>query len=270
MVWLIRLVIFYLGAIVGSFLNVCVYRMPRDESIVSPPSHCTRCGAPIKPYDNVPILSYLLLRGRCRACTARISPRYFIIETITACIFLCFYLLYGLVFPQLIIFLIFACTLIVVFFVDIEHHIIPDEISLGGCAFALLASALFPPLHGTDSHIGALGSSVSGLIVGAGLFWLIRLAGSRVFKKEAMGLGDVKLMGYFGAFLGWKCVLLTTFLSALIGSVTGISLLLAGKAHLGSRLPFGPFLCIGALLAFLYGEQIIGWYLALLHPALHP
>ncbi len=261
---LVRILIFYLGAIAGSFLNVCIRRLPRNESIVSPPSHCPLCHRPIRPYDNIPIFSYLILRGRCRFCGGRISIRYLVVELLTALAFLSLYILYAGTVPLMIIYIVFICSLIIVAFIDLEHQIIPDEISLSGIAFGIVASLAYPYLQQSTSHLHALFASVTGAVLGGGLFWLIRVLGRRVFKKEAMGFGDVKLMAYVGALLGWKLVFFTTFSAAFIGSAVGIFLICIGRAQLGSRLPFGPFLCIGAVLSMLYGNQCIAWYINLL------
>ena len=275
-----------LGAVVGSFLNVCIHRLPRGESVVSPPSHCPRCGAPVKPYDNVPILSWLILRGRCRSCGGPISPRYFAVELFTALVFLGLFRAYAHSPGMLAVVLVFASSLIVVIFVDIEHQIIPDEISLGGIAFGIAASLACPALHASASETPLLGrlvaaaasrtpllppasaralvSSLLGIAVGGGLFWLIRIVSERIYGEEAMGFGDVKLMAYFGTILGPVPVLLATFFASLLGSVTGLVLIGAKKAELKSKLPFGPFLCAGALVSFLWGERLIAWYLGLL------
>ncbi len=261
---LLAFFIFILGAIAGSFLNVCIHRMPRDQSIVFPPSHCPHCKTSIKPYDNVPIISYLVLGGRCRSCKSRISPRYLVVELLTAVCFLAISLTFAHALPMMIVALIFFCSLIVVFFVDLEHQIIPDEISLGGIAFGIIASIVYPPIQHTTSHYLAFVRSLEGLVAGGALFWFIRIVGGRVFKKEALGFGDVKLMAAIGALLGPSLVLLTAFLAALVGSVMGLTLIAIGRAELGSRLPFGPFICLGAATAFLYGHRFIAWYLSLL------
>jgi leader peptidase (prepilin peptidase)/N-methyltransferase len=265
MYWTINALVFYLGAIVGSFLNVCIHRIPREESIVSPPSYCPHCRKPIKPYHNIPILSYIILRGRCRSCRGTISPRYLFVELLTAFCFLALYLLYRETVPLMILYIAFACSLIVAALIDLEHQIIPDEISLPGIAFGIIASVAYPGLQHTDSHLNALTASVIGALVGGGSFWFIRIVGSRIFRREAMGLGDVKLMAYIGALLAWKLVLITTFFAALIGSAAGLFLIAIGRADLGSRLPFGPFLCTGAVLSMLYGRTFIVWYIALFH-----
>lgn len=261
---LLAFFIFILGAIAGSFLNVCIHRMPRGQSIVFPPSHCPHCKTSIKPYDNVPIVSYFVLGGRCRACGSRISPRYLVVEFLTAACFLFLTLTFAHALPMMIVALIFFCSLIVVVFVDLEHQIIPDEISLGGIAFGILASIVYPPIQNTASRYLAFFSSLEGLVIGGAIFWLIRIVGGRVFKKEALGLGDVKLMAAIGALLGPSLVLLTAFLAALVGSVIGLTLIAVGRAELGSRLPFGPFICLGAAVAFLQGHQFITWYLSLM------
>ncbi len=282
---MLSLLVFVLGAVVGSFLNVCIHRLPRGESIVSPPSHCPRCNAPVRPYDNVPLLSWLLLRGRCRACGGAISPRYPAVELLTACLFLGLFRLYAdpIAFAVAVA---FVSSIVVVFFVDLDHQIIPDEISLGGIAFGLAASIACPALHASvaetpllgglvaaaatrlpllpDASARALVSALLGIAVGGGLFWIIRIVSGRVYGEEAMGLGDVKLMAYFGALLGPVPVLLATFFASLAGSVTGLLLIGARKADLKSRLPFGPFLCLGAFVAFLWGGRLISWYLGML------
>ncbi|MEI6633159.1 MAG: prepilin peptidase [Chlamydiota bacterium] len=283
---MLSLFVFALGAIVGSFLNVCIHRLPREESIVFPPSHCPRCRAPVKPYDNVPILSWLVLRGRCRSCGAPISPRYLAVELLTALVFLGIFFSCAHALGMLVVALILASSLIVVVFVDLEHQIIPDEISLGGIAFGIAASLAYPALHASSVETPFLGDAVRaaaarlpfipaasarslvsaalGIAVGGGLFWLIRAVSGKIYGEEAMGFGDVKLMAFFGAILGPVLVLLTTFFASLIGSVTGLLLIGMKRADLKSKLPFGPFLCIGAFIAFLWGERCIAWYLDLL------
>lgn len=265
MIWFIYCAVFYLGSIVGSFLNVCIHRLPRGESIVSPPSHCPHCKAPIRPYHNVPIVSYLLLRGRCPSCGARISPRYLAVEILTATAFLGLYLRYMPDIPAAAIYTAFVSSLIVVFFIDLRYQIIPDGISIGGMIASVVASAFYPPLHSAGSWTGSIIASLAGLAAGGGIFWLIRLVGSKVFGKEAMGFGDVKLMAYIGALLGWKMVLLTTFFSSLTGSAVGAYLLATRRAGARSEVPFGPFLCLGAVVALLWGEQLVQWYLGLFY-----
>ncbi len=278
--------IFALGAVVGSFLNVCIHRLPRGESVVFPASRCPRCLAPIKPYDNVPILSWVLLRGRCRSCRRRIPARYPAVELLTALLFLGLFIRFSSAPGTLAVALAFASSLVVVVFVDIEHQIIPDEISLGGIAFGLAASAALPSLHASSMEAPFLGpviaaaaaripllpppnssslaSALLGAGVGGGLFWAIRAASGRIYGEEAMGFGDVKLMGYFGALLGPILALLTTFFASLLGSIAGLILIGMKQAGLKSRLAFGPFLCLGAFISFLWGGRCVAWYLALL------
>lgn len=255
--------ILILGAITGSFLNVCIHRLPRGESLVKPRSRCPRCYTPLTPRDNLPVMSWLLLRGRCRTCNARISPRYLIVELLTAAIFLLFSLRFGECYPLYIIYTAFACSLIVVAFIDIEHGIIPDEISLGGMLCALAASAAAPLLHQTASHLTGFLHGITGAATGAGLLLLIRLGGRWFFQKEAMGMGDVKLMAFIGGVLGWDSVFMTVLLASLLGTAVGLFLIIRSRASLHSRIPFGPFLCLGALLTLLYNREILALLLHL-------
>ena len=241
------------GACIGSFLNVCIYRIPREESIVHPRSHCPSCQKLIAWYDNVPVLSYFLLRGRCRHCRAAISPRYAMVEMLTAVLFLAVWNVYGLD-PRTLVYLVMVGGLILGTFVDLEHYIIPDRVSLGGMAAGLLCSWLVPSLHGRDDAVAALIQSGIGLAVGSGVLFLVAEGGRLLLKKEAMGLGDVKLLGGIGAFLGWGGVVFTILVSSLLGSVIGVTLILVGKREWQSRLPYGPFLAAGALTWVLGGH----------------
>jgi len=247
-------VVFVFGACVGSFLNVCIYRIPRGESIVWPGSHCPSCGKPIAWYDNIPLLSYVILRGRCRHCGGRIAPRYFLVELLTAVLFSLIWRHYGLHVETAVYWLLTA-GLIVGTFVDFEHMIIPDRVTLGGIAAGLVLSGVFPQLHGVTGSLGGLRASVYGILLGAGLLWTVGAFGKLLFKKEAMGLGDVKLLAAIGAFMGWRAVLFTVMLSALMGSLAGGLLILVGRHSLGSRIPYGPYLALAALIWILWGGQ---------------
>lgn len=247
------LLVFLLGACIGSFLNVCIHRIPREESIVHPRSHCPSCNQLIAWYDNLPMLSYFLLRGRCRHCRAVISPRYALVEMLTAVLFLAVWNLYGwdLRTP---VYLVMVSGLLLGTFVDLEHYIIPDRVSLGGMVTGLLFSALVPALHQETAPGPALLASVIGLAAGAGSLFIVGELGRLVLKKDAMGLGDVKLLGGIGAYLGWTGVLFTVLISSLIGSVAGVSLILCGKREWQGRLPYGPFLAVGAV-AWIFGGR---------------
>jgi leader peptidase (prepilin peptidase)/N-methyltransferase len=237
------------GAAVGSFLNVCIHRLPLRMSLAWPASHCPQCQAPIKPYDNVPVLGYLWLRGRCRQCHAPISLKYPIVEAITAAIFVaCFLLFDSAVLVQR---LIFACAMIVLFVVDLEHRILPDLITLPGIVAGFVFSLFMPP---------GWVSSLIGLVVGGGSLWLLGEVYFRLRHEEGMGFGDVKMLAMIGAFLGWKLMLLTLVLSSFIGSVVGVAMIVLNKGDMKYALPFGTFLAIGALVSSAVGDPIVNWY----------
>jgi len=242
-----------MGAIVGSFLNVCIYRMPKGQSIVSPGSHCTKCNKPIFWYDNVPILSYLILGGRCRSCKTPINPGYIIVEVITAVLAVALFAAFG---PgaKFAGYSLLLAGLIVATFVDLEIREIPDEVSLGGLVAGLIFAAIFPSVQGAASWDKALISSVLGALAGGGSIYLMGFFGEMVFKKEAMGGGDVKLMAMIGAFLGWELALLTFFIAPLFGSVAGLIL----KAKDGRDIiPYGPYLSLAAVTSIFWGERIL-------------
>lgn len=261
----LNIFLFILGAIVGSFLNVCIVRMPHEESIVHPRSHCVHCKKQLPWHDNIPFVSYLLLKGHCRFCGAKISPRYFLVELLTAIVFVVFYRYFGLT-PVLPAYLTMTCGFIVATFIDFKHRIIPDEISVGGMIAGLGFSLLVPALHevscGTGpwgavlTHLKSFGLSLVGALVGGGIIYAMGMLGDFLFKKESMGGGDVKLMALIGAFLGWKLAILTFFLSPVFGAVYGIIEKIRTK---DSTIAYGPFLVAGALMSLFWGDQLIGW-----------
>jgi leader peptidase (prepilin peptidase)/N-methyltransferase len=260
-----------LGALIGSFLNVVIHRVPREESIVFPNSRCPSCGTAIRPYDNVPILSFLVLRGRCRACGVSISARYPAIEALTA-------LLFGLVFLHdgltlaLPFDLIFVAALVALIFIDAEHMILPDVITLPGLAFALIARALVPNLDGLaflsegllagwPVWLISLAGALFGAAIGGGSLWLMGWLWERLRGVEAMGLGDVKMMFMVGAYLGWQLTILTIFLGVVGGAFIGVGLMLWRRERdMQMLLPFGIFLGIGAIASLLAGQQLVRWY----------
>lgn len=254
---ILKIFIFCLGAIIGSFLNVCIYRMIRKESIIRPGSHCPHCKQGIAWYDNIPLISYIFLAGRCRHCQKKISLRYILVELLTALLFL-FLLHYAGLSLVFWIYAAFISSLVVVSFIDIEIQEIPDEISLSGIVIGLALSAAFPVLQHTLSHKTAFLRSFLGIFAGGGAIYLTGMIGDAIFKKETMGGGDVKLMAMVGAFIGWKFALLTFFIAPFFGSVVGIILKIKeGK----SLIPYGPFLSLGALISIVWGEAIIHWTL---------
>lgn len=249
--WYLQATLF--GLVIGSFLNVVIHRLPRGESIVRPASRCPGCGRPIRAPDNIPVLSWLLLRGRCRSCGMRISAVYPAVELLTAALFVLYLRRFGPTWgliPQLAL----ASAMIAVVFIDLEHWIIPDAITLPGMGAGLLATPLLP-------H--TLQEGVIGLVGGGLFFYLVAEISFRILKREGIGGGDIKLAAMMGAFLGWRLLTVAIFLALLTGSAVGLALMAAGKRGRKDAIPFGPFLASGTVLAGLWGERLIGWYLGL-------
>ena len=260
------------GAIIGSFLNVVIHRVPREESIAFPASRCPSCGTAIRPYDNIPVVSWAVLRGRCRSCRAPISARYPAVELLTAALFaLTFWLRSGLSL-SLPFDLAFAAAVLALVFIDAEHMILPNVITYPGIIVALVARALVPNLYGVASlgaqaHVPAWLLSVAGAVIGAlvggGFLWLVGWLWERLRGVEAMGLGDVKMMFMVGAYLGWPLTLLAIFVGVLSGSLAGVGLMLKrGRRDMQMLLPFGIFLGVGSLVSLLFGTALIDWYVA--------
>lgn len=239
-----------LGLSVGSFLNVCVHRLPRGESLVRPPSRCPQCGYVLRWYDNIPVAGYLLLGGRCRQCRGPIAIRYPALELVTLLVFLIHAAAFGWS-GLLVVRLLFACALIVLFAIDLEHHLLPDVITLPGIVIGLAASVAFPP---------GLADAVLGIFIGGGALWLIGEAYFRYSGQEGMGGGDVKMLAMIGAFLGWKLVLVTLVLSSVGGSLIGVLVIALKRGDMKYALPYGTFLALGAMAASLVGERLIAWY----------
>lgn len=262
------------GACVGSFLNVCIYRVPRGESVVTPRSHCPHCNALIPWYLNIPVLSWLALRGKCANCNGPISFRYTLVELLTALLFLAVFMKWALpavchVSPITNVaavpcYWLMLAGFIVGTFVDFEHYIIPDSVTIGGMAAGLVLSGLVPSLHNETVWYWGLAESAAGMAGGFALLWAISWFGEKVFKKEAMGFGDVKLMGAIGAFMGWQSVLFTLFVSSLLGSISGILLIVFGRGKLQSRIPFGPYLAAAATIWLFWGPMLMNSYLKLI------
>lgn len=233
-----------LGAVIGSFLNVCICRIPEGRSLVAPGSACPSCGHPIRPYDNIPVLSYLILKGRCRDCGRRISPRYIAVELITAVIALFLFRQYGFSLQFLSAF-VFAAALVVVTFIDLEHGIIPDVITLPGIPLFMVLAVLVMGVSFLDAFLGAA--------VGSGIFYLIAEGYGFFTGREGMGGGDIKLLAMLGAFLGWQSLVFVLLASSLLGSVVGIGVMVAKREGLRYAIPFGPFLAVSALAYIFWG-----------------
>lgn len=272
---------FAMGACIASFLNVCIWRLPRGESVVSPPSHCPNCNARIKWYQNIPILSWCCLRGRCANCHKPISIRYTVVELLGAALFLLAYLQWGMPFflglePALglqkltclwavpVFWLVFT-GLILGSFIDLAHFYLPDRVTIGGMILGVPLSYLVPELQGETARLPALCWSLGGLAFGFVFLWLIGFVFSKIVKKEALGFGDVKLIGAVGAFFGPWAVLFTIIVSSFVGAVVGMALILRGKAKLGgfTAVPYGPFLALGVVAWMFWGPRILDWYLRL-------
>ena len=248
----VAVVVMLFGLCVGSFLNVCIHRLPLKQSVVSPGSRCPSCGYELRWYDNIPVLSYVMLRARCRSCGRPISLQYPLIEVITAIVFLAHWYAFG---PTALFAarLVFGCALIVLFMIDLEHQILPDVITLPGIVVGIVLSLVLPP--------GPL-ESLIGVLLGGGLLWAIAEAWFRLRKVDAMGFGDVKMLAMVGAWLGWKMVILTFVLSSMMGGLVGVMLIASRRADMATRVPFGTMLAVAAMMASLYGGPIVAWYLS--------
>ena len=282
---------FCTGAVIASFLNVVIWRVPRGESIVRPPSHCPKCNAEIRWYQNIPIISWLALRGRCAACGEPISPRYVLVELLGGALFLAAFLKLWLPQPplwvsvtHLAVMWAWIALMIVGSMIDFDHKLLPDFVTVGGMALGLLANAflsgatyaLLPAadalrpfaILGLDAprFLHPILSSFAGLGLGLGLLWAIRCIGSKAFKREAMGMGDVLLMGAVGALFGPLAVLATLILASLAGSAVGLGLMALARTRFGrfAEIPFGPCICLGCLAWMFYGRELVGWYMNLM------
>jgi leader peptidase (prepilin peptidase) / N-methyltransferase len=244
-----------LGLIVGSFLNVCIYRIPKGESIVFPSSKCTRCGNSLKWYHNIPVASYLVLKGRCAFCGEPISFVYPLVEICMGLLSLALFAKYGLSWNFLFLF-VFLAALVVVTFIDLQLQIIPDVISLPGIAVGFASSFLRPGLSVWDSLIG--------IVAGGGVLLTVFLVYYALTKREGMGIGDVKLLAMIGAFLGWRSLLFVILSSSLLGAVAGVAVMMIKRQNIKLAIPFGPFLSVGAAMYLFFGKEIITWYFGLL------
>jgi len=275
--WMVIAFMAVLGAMIGSFLNVVIHRLPREQSIVLPKSACPACGAAIHFYDNIPILSFLVLRGRCRSCRAPISPRYPAVEALCALLFALVAWRDDLI--ALPFDIAFAAAMLALVFIDAEHMILPNAITYPGILFALITRVAVPYLGGASHFddlpylisvfprvpvwgVSLIGAAI-GALAGGGSLWLMGFIWKRLRGVEAMGMGDIKMMLMVGAFLGWRLAALTIFIGVFSGSLAGIALMFRrGRRNLQMMLPFGIFLGIGAVVSLLAGTRIIAWYLS--------
>ena len=253
--YLIEVSIFVFGLCIGSFLNVCIYRLPVSKSIVHPRSMCSNCGTLIAAYDNIPVLSYLWLKGRCRHCQIKISLRYPMVELLGGLFALGTYLKFGLTLEALIYYL-FCAALLIVTFIDIDHRIIPNVITLPGIPICFAASFALPTITYKEALLG--------ILIGGGSLFLVAWIYSLITKKEGMGGGDIKLLAMMGAIVGWQGVLFTIFVASLVGTLAGLAAMLQSRKGMKLAVPFGPFLSIGSITYAFFGTPLIDWYFNLL------
>ena len=239
-----------LGLVVGSFLNVCIYRLPRGESIAYPASHCTACGRALRWYENVPVLGWVALRGRCRTCGESISWMYPAVEVATPALFLLQYGLLGWQ-PLLAVRLLFTCAMIVLFVIDLQHRVLPNVITLPGVGVGFAASLVLEP-GWRDALIG--------VVIGGGVLLLVAEAYYRIRGEEGLGMGDVKMLAMIGAFLGWQLMSLTLLFASLVGSVVGVAMMAARAGDSRYALPLGTFLAIASIVVTVIGDPFITWY----------
>ena len=252
---LIQIFFFLLGSAIGSFLNVCIYRIPREKSIVKPPSACPGCEKPIRFYDNIPILSFILLKGKCRDCGTKISIRYPLVELLTGIFFFILYRQFGFTF-EIIVFMIFLSLLIVISFIDLDFQIIPDILSIGGVVIGFILAVVRPFFRYLDPRFGIL-DSLYGIALGGGLLFAIAWLYQFFTKREGMGGGDIKLLGMIGAFCGWKGVVFSLVSGSVLGTLVGIPIILAKGQGTKYAIPFGPFLSLAAIIYVFKGDTLI-------------
>lgn len=250
--YLLDIFVFVLGTVIGSFLNVCIHRIPKGQSIITPPSHCPACNQPVRFFDNIPLISYLILRGKCRYCGYHIPLRYPVVEFLSGSLSLTLFLKFGLS-AHFLIYTIFVWSLLVITFIDLDTLTIPDVITLPGIVLGFFASFLLPQI--------AYWQSILGILLGGGSLYLMAFFYYTFTKREGMGGGDIKLLAMIGAFLGYKSILFVIFFSSLIGTLVGVIVMIKQRKGRTYPIPFGPFLAIGTLLHILWGHELFQWYL---------
>ncbi|NKB82153.1 MAG: prepilin peptidase [Nitrospirales bacterium] len=244
--------VFFFGLIIGSFLNVCIHRIPREQSIVWPRSACPLCATTLAWKDNIPLVSFFLLRGRCRQCRMPIAFRYPFVELSNGLGYVATLWTFGMT-GSTVLYSLFLSILLTITWIDIGHYIIPDSLSLPGLSLGLMGAATVLPIEFLDA--------VFGVVLGGGVLWIVVVLSPYLFGKEGMGRGDIKLLAMIGAFLGWESVLMTLMLAAIVGSLIGMGLILGKFMNRGQYMPFGPFLALGAVCSLFFHTQIIDWYL---------
>lgn len=249
-----------IGACVGSFLNVCIQRLPYGESVVWPPSHCRRCSNKLSWWENIPLVSYLILRGRCRTCKGRISPIYFIVEAVSTALSIACWAYFLDIKQYLAYYFLLISPLIVITFIDLEHRIIPNIISIPGIIAGFGVRMVFA---GKAFMLPAAIDSAIGVIVGGGFLYLVAMAYEKLKKQEGLGGGDVKLAAMLGAFFGWRAVIFILLMSSLLGSIIGLIFMIALRKNFKFSIPFGPFLSVAGLAYLFFGTTLINWYLGL-------
>ncbi len=255
--YLTEFLVFIFGLCIGSFLNVCIYRLPQSKSIVHPRSMCPNCGTLIRFYDNIPIFSYIALRGKCRQCKVSISFRYPVIEFMSGILAVGILIKYGIAF-EAVIYYTFVSILLVITFIDIDHQIIPDVITLPGIPIFFAASFALPEV--------TVVQSILGILIGGGSLYLVAWLYHLLTQKEGMGGGDIKLLAMMGAVIGWQGVLFTIFMGSAVGTVSGLLLMLKRRKTMKLAIPFGPFLAMGGMAYIFWGPRLIAWYFSLLRP----
>ena len=253
--YLIEIFVFLIGLCIGSFLNVCIYRLPASKSILHPRSMCPNCDTLIPFYDNIPLFSYLWLKGQCRRCKIKISMRYPMVELLGGLVALGTYLRFGLTIETLIYY-VFIAALLMVTFIDLDHGIIPDVITLPGIPICFAASFALPDITYKDALLG--------ILIGGGSLFLVAWVYTILTKKEGMGGGDIKLLAMMGAIVGWQGVLFTIFVASLVGTLAGFAVMLQSRKGMKLAVPFGPFLSIGSITYILFGTELVTWYFNLL------
>jgi leader peptidase (prepilin peptidase)/N-methyltransferase len=244
---ILNAIVFIFGAAVGSFLNVCIFRLPDNKSIIKPASHCPKCLKPLRFYDNIPFISFILLRGKCRDCGENISWRYPLVELLTGLLTVMLFMKFGFT-VEFFVFFLFVAVLIVITFIDLDHQIIPDILTLPGIPLFFLAAVFFVKVPWLEALLG--------LIVGGGTLLVIALAYEFIAKREGMGGGDIKLLAMIGGFLGWKSLLFVLLCSSLLGALVGLSLIIVKKQDMKYAVPFGPFLAAAVVAYIFWGEQL--------------